>query len=88
MKKATITISYDEEKLNALKLYLGQKEMQPEDELAKALDALYSKVVPANVREYIEMSAGGNSASMQKPPRRPKSYSPSVVGECRKPEMI
>lgn len=88
MKKATITISYDEEKLNALKLYLGQKEMQPEDELTKALDVLYSKVVPANVREYIEMSTVGNSASVQKSPRRPKSSPLSAVGECRKPEMI
>ena len=41
MKKVTISISYDEEKLSALKLYLDQKQMQVEDELTKALDALY-----------------------------------------------
>ena len=38
MKTATITISFDEEKLNALKLYLDQKGVKTEDELAKALD--------------------------------------------------
>lgn len=73
MKKATITISYDEEKLNALKLYLGQKEIQPEDELTKALDTLYSKVVPANVREYIEMNLENSMATTEK---KKKSKSP------------
>ena len=28
MKKVTVSISYDEEKLSALKLYLDQKQMQ------------------------------------------------------------
>ena len=58
MKKATITLSYDEEKLSALKLYLGQRETQVEDELTKALDALYAKNVPAGVREFIELRSG------------------------------
>ena len=58
MKKATITLSYDEEKLSVLKLYLGQRETQVEDELTKALDALYAKNVPAGVREFIELRSG------------------------------
>ena len=41
MKKATLTLSYDEEKLNALKIYIGQKNTQVEDELVSALDVLY-----------------------------------------------
>ena len=49
MKKTTINISYDEEKLSALKIYLEQKGSQVEDELIKELDTLYSKNVPANV---------------------------------------
>ena len=64
MKKTTITLSYDEEKLSALKLYLGQKETQIEDELVKALDTLYTKSVPAGVREFLEMKVDGVS----KPP--------------------
>ena len=44
MKKTSITISYDEEKLSALKLYLGQKNSSAENELTKALDMLYAKV--------------------------------------------
>ena len=55
MKKATITISYDEEKLNALKLYLSQKGTTVEDELNKDMDTLYTKSVPVGVREFIEI---------------------------------
>ena len=36
MKTATITISYDEEKLAALRLYLGQKNQTVEEELLAA----------------------------------------------------
>ena len=46
MKKAIVTISYEEEKLAALRLYLGQKQMEVEDELVKALEGLYCKNVP------------------------------------------
>ena len=58
MKKATLTLSYDEEKLNALKLYIEQKSTQVEDELVSALDVLYQKHVPSGVREYIDMRSG------------------------------
>lgn len=61
MKKTTINISYDEEKLTALGLYLGQKETTAESELVKALDTMYSKTVPAGVREFIEMRSGVTS---------------------------
>ena len=58
MKKVTMTISYDEEKLAALKLYLEQKDTQVETELIKSLDTLYQKTVPAGVREFIELRSG------------------------------
>ena len=58
MKKVTMTISYDEEKLSALKLYLEQKDTQVETELIKSLDTLYQKTVPAGVREFIELRSG------------------------------
>lgn len=82
MKKAAVTISYDEEKLNALKMYLGQKDTQVEEELTKALDTLYNKNVPAGVREFIDMRSGTNPAMPPKPVRRPKpsQLSSSAVG--------
>ena len=57
MKKSTITISDDEEKLNALKLYLKQKDMKLDAELTKSLDTLFNKTVPLGVRDFISMKS-------------------------------
>ena len=88
MKTATITISFDEEKLNALKLYLDQKGVKTEDELAKALDGLYNKTVPAGVREFIDMRSGVTpKAPAQRTKKTKSNNSPSsAVGEA-KPEV-
>ena len=53
MKNATFTMSYDEEKLRALKIYLAQRDIRLEDEVAKTMDNLFNKNVPSAVREYI-----------------------------------
>ena len=58
IKKVPINFSYDEEKLNALKIYLSQKGVPLEDELEKATEVVYAKYVPQNVREFIEMKSG------------------------------
>lgn len=77
MKNIAVTISYDEEKLSALKLYLEQKGSQVEDELVKALGTLYAKTVPSGVREYIELRSGSTEVTSK--PKKPKpSLSPAV----------
>lgn len=58
IKKVPVNFSFDEEKLNALKIYLAQKGVPLEDELEKATETVYAKVVPQNVREFIEMRSG------------------------------
>ena len=58
MKKATVMITMNEEKLTALRLYLSQKDQQVETELEKSAEALYQKTVPAGVREFIDLRAG------------------------------
>lgn len=70
MKKVTVSVSYDDEKLSALRLYLGQKNTTVETELVSALDALYGKTVPANVREFLELKTGtaGKTAEKKKKP--------------------
>lgn len=60
MKKTTINISYSEEKYNALKIYLEQKQLNVEDEIIKSVDTLFTKNVPANVREFIELKNSNN----------------------------
>ena len=88
MKTATITVTFDEEKLNALKLYLDQKGAKTEDELSKALDLLYTKTVPAGVREFIDMRSGVTpKAPAQRTKKMKSNISPSsAVGEA-KPEV-
>lgn len=79
MGKKTITVSFDEEKLSALKMYLGQKNTQAEKELEKALETLYTKTVPAGVREFIEMKSGTAPKPAEKT-RKPKAVPSSAVG--------
>ena len=81
MKTATITISYDEEKLTALRLYLSQKNQTVEEELLSATDSLYTKTVPNNVREFIDLRAGKTVNEPKK--RKPK---PNTVPEAAEPE--
>ena len=81
MKTATITISYDEEKLTALRLYLGQKNQTVEEELTAAVDNLYTKTVPNNVREFIDLRTGKTVSEPKK--RKPK---PNTVPEAAEPE--
>ena len=85
MKKTTVSISCDEERLSALKMYLSQKNMQVEQELEKALEVLYTKTVPAGVREFIEMRSGSTASIPSKPKKpmtakKPERFSSSAVG--------
>lgn len=77
MKKTMVQIPFDEEKLAAARLYMEQKELSFEEELVKAAEALYGKYVPANVREFLELSAEAKPAAK---PRRPRPSPSSAVG--------
>lgn len=62
--KKTITVSINEEKLSAIEMYLGQKDTTLAAELDKYVEQTYTKVVPQNVRDFIDMMAD------KKPERR------------------
>ena len=70
MKKTSVSIMYDDEKLSAVKLYISQRDLDFKEELEKSVDTLYSKYVPANVRKFIDMKS-----SQAKPPK-PKQPNP------------
>ncbi len=80
MKKTTVSITFDDEKLSALKMYLAQKNIQVETELEKFLDTLYAKTVPAGVRDFIEMRSGSAPAAPAARPKKPKTSLSSAVG--------
>lgn len=80
MKKVTVSISYDDEKLSALRLYLGQKNSTVEKELELAIDNLYGKTVPSNVREFIDMRTGITPKPPEKK-KKPTSVDSKIVSE-------
>lgn len=53
MKKTTVQISFEAEKLRAIQQYM-KDETELQTELDTLLQTLYEKHVPAPVREYIE----------------------------------
>lgn len=87
MKKDSITIPYDEEKLAALRLYLEQKGQSVEQEMVSAVDALYAKAVPSNVREFLDLRSGMEPKATEKRKRpRPAAEpepSPTPIPESR-----
>ena len=57
MKKTSVSIMYEDEKLNAVKMYMEQRDLDFKEELEKSLDSLYAKYVPSNVTEFIDMKS-------------------------------
>jgi hypothetical protein len=53
-KFATVQIEYDVEKLEAVRFFLMDKNSTVERELLDAMDTIFKKHVPAQVRDYIE----------------------------------
>ena len=54
MSTTELKIPFDTEKLDALRFFMDKKEQNVEKELKDYLDKTYERVVPANVREYVE----------------------------------
>ena len=67
--KNTVNISLDNEKILALKMYLAQKNSSLDEEITRFAEQLYGKVVPQNVRDFIEMTAKRQNVA------KPKSVS-------------
>ncbi len=53
-KRSVVQVEYDSEKLEAMRFYLSDKNGSLEQELSEALDGIFKKNVPAQVREYLE----------------------------------
>ena len=53
-EKTTLEVSFPNEKLEALKFYMNEKELTVEGELQKYVDNVYQKYVPAPTRRYLE----------------------------------
>ena len=70
--KDKIRISMSDEKLSALEMYLAQRNTTLTAEIDKYTEQLYSKNVPQNVREYIEMTSDSKPIRKSKPTKNPE----------------
>ena len=60
--KNTVTITLDDKKVQALKMYLSEKKASLYEQLSAYAEQLYGKIVPQNVRDFIDMTAREQSA--------------------------
>lgn len=56
MSMIELNVSFPEEKLQALRFFISKKDQTIEHELQDYLNKTYEKMVPAQVREYVESS--------------------------------
>ena len=81
MKKATISVAVEQEKLRAIQFYMGKSGTSLEAELDDFMARLYKKYVPSQTREYIE------SAEESEPRPRPRAERPDrSIGQTRSEE--
>lgn len=64
MRKVTVSVQVEAEKLRAIQFYVGRKNSTMEAELEDCVNRIYEKYVPAQTREYIE-----SIAAPARPPR-------------------
>ena len=79
MEKTELTVTIEPERLDALRYFLSAKEKStPQRELQRALEELYEKYVPAEMREYLDSKCRQSPARTR--PRRPqKDRSPELA---------
>ena len=53
-EKTTLKVSFPNEKLEALRFYMAEKELTVEGELQKFVDNIYQKYIPAPTRRYLD----------------------------------
>lgn len=81
MKKATVTISFDQEKLKAIQFYAGKSGSSLKSDLDEFMEKLYKRYVPSQTREYIESMAEPEEQPRPRPARSPRSAAPDTFDE-------
>ena len=87
MKKVNITLTFDDDKLDALEFSLKKENSSVQSRMEDALRQLYEKTVPEPVREYLDSKAAPAAVKPKRPvkPAAPKPQSsepkPAAVKE-------
>ena len=72
MRKVSVTVQYNEEKLSTIKICMEKKGLNINDEIIKFIDTLYTKQVPAQVRDFFGMKAESERKASVKQNVQPK----------------
>ena len=86
MKKATVTVSFEQEKLKAVQFYAGKNGTSLELELDMFMEKLYKKYVPSQTREYIESMAEPEEQPRPRPARSPRSATSDTLDTGKETE--
>ena len=81
MKKVNITLTFDDDKLDALEFSLRKEHSSVQEHLEDALNALYEKTVPEPLREYLDSKV----VPAPKTKRTAKSTAPKTPNSEPKP---
>ena len=84
MKKATVTVTFDDEKLGALEFSLRKEHSSVQARMDDALKQLYEQTVPEAVREYLDSKA----VPAPKPKRTGKPAAPKPQSSEPKPAAV
>ena len=84
MKKVNITLTFDDDKLDALEFSLRKEHSSVQTRMDDALKQLYEQTVPEAVREYLDSKA----VPAPKPKRTAKSAAPKTPSSEPKPTAV
>ena len=84
MKKVNITLTFDDDKLDALEFSLRKEHSSVQALMDDALKQLYEQTVPEAVREYLDSKA----VPAPKPKRTAKSAAPKTSSSEPKPTAV
>ena len=79
MKPTTIEFSFDDAKLEAINIFLKDKNATLNDELERFMDSLYKDYVPQEVRSFIEKKAAEEMRAAS--PKRVVRKKPSAASK-------
>lgn len=86
MRQTELKLQFPTEKLDALRFFIAKKDSDIEKELKDYLDKTYERLVPANVREYVE-SRFEQEAVQEQVPEQQAQEAVSELQQQAQPEQ-
>ena len=85
MKNSTLTVTFNAEKLDALKFHMSRKDADLQEELNDTVQKLYEKYVPQATREYLDDKIS-REPKVRERSRRPDRAAASSEGSIHQEE--